>query len=673
MQDSWFWDRIRQVHIDFHMPEFPREAVKSFNAQAFVSELKRAKVNVAGVFTKCHFGNSFYNTQIGHKHRGLKADFFGEVLEEAHRNDIKVIAYYSLATDEYAVKNNPDWYQVDKSGKVRAGNGTVWNLPCINSPYREELVLPQLKEITVNYEIDGFLLDIPYNQDFNCFCMYCRRKFKLEYGFELTPELLETDPQRVKEFNINSSIRCMQEIRNTIKSIKPHVPITCNGAWKMGEPRALNLTSDYGLWESQPASGTFLCHSIKARYTRKLGVPVQIMTVRFTEDWGLMSCKTPEQLKYEFAAIMANGGIINIGDQVMPDGRLQSGVYDILAEAFAFVEEREKYCIRAGSVPHIALISSFTTNWLWDKGDPALLGAAKMLIEGHQQFDIFYNDDFEDLSAYKVVVLTETVELSPASLEKVKRFVRDGGLLLAEGRATLEHGRQDYALNEVLGIDFLEYAPYRFAYLAQNPQIWADVANIPQLLDGVFIKALPKTAQVLSYIQWPCGESVPPRAFRHPMPPPGEVSPFPAITVNSYGKGKAVYFAAPVFKSYWDNNHFWLKNIVNSCLATFDADKPFITDAPPSVELNLMKKDGRHYLHLVNFQNVHTGSRKDAYYDPIEKISPVYGIKVSLRGVVTAEKVILQPEGTPLDFAVNNGVLEFTIPKIHIHGIVEIS
>ncbi|MCX7869320.1 MAG: oligoendopeptidase F, partial [Terrimicrobiaceae bacterium] len=47
--------------------------------------------------------------------------------------------------------------------------------------------------------------------------------------------------------------------------------------------------------------------------------------------------KTPEQLKYEFAAIMANGGIINVGDQVMIDGRLQSGAYDVIGEAFAFL------------------------------------------------------------------------------------------------------------------------------------------------------------------------------------------------------------------------------------------------------------------------------------------------------------------------------------------------
>ena len=671
MNDSWFWDHIRQVHIDFHMPEFPKDAIKSFNAKAFVGELIRAKVNVVGVFTKCHFGNAFYDNSIGHKHSGLKEDFFGEVLEEAHKNDIKVIAYYSLGTDEHAVKNNPDWYQVDKNGEVRSGKGTVWNLPCINSPYREELVLPQIKEITEKYDIDGYLIDIPYNQDFNCFCMYCKRKFKQEYGFELTPKLYEENPEIVKEFNIKSTARCMQEIRQQVKSIKPHVLINCNGAWKMGEPDSVSKTCDYGLWESQPASGTFLCHSFKTRYTRKLNVPVQIMTVRFTEDWGLMSCKTPEQLKYEFATIMANGGIINIGDQVMTDGRLQSGVYDVIGEAFSFVEVREQYCIKAKSVPHIALIANYTSNWLWDKGDASTLGAAKMLIEGHQQFDVFYNDDFGELEGYKVVILPETVRLKHTSIEKLRTFVEKGGLLIAEGAVGMDREKNNYSLSDVLGVDFLEYAPYRFAYMSQNNELWRNNASIPQLLDGLFIKAVPSTAEILSFIHWPCGESVPPRSFRHRMPPPGDVSCFPAISVNSYGKGKAVYISAPIFTSYWDNNHFWLKNIVNSCIDKYDTAKPFTIDASPSIEANLMEKEGKKYLHLVNFQNVHTGSRTNAYYDPIEKISPVHDIKVKVKGMY-AKSVIMRPEGVKLDFIVEDGMICFTVPKVHIHGIVEI-
>lgn len=173
---------MRQVHVDFHMPEFPKEAIKNFNAQDFVAQLVKAKVNLAAVFCKCHFGNSFYDTKIGHKHAGLKEDFFGEILEEAHKYDIKVLAYYSLGTDEYAVKHNPDWYQVDENGKVRDGNGTVWHRPCMNSPYREELVIPQIKEITGHDDIDGLFKILNSSEDRSPHCLDCEQHIQSLLG-----------------------------------------------------------------------------------------------------------------------------------------------------------------------------------------------------------------------------------------------------------------------------------------------------------------------------------------------------------------------------------------------------------------------------------------------------------------------------------------------------------
>ncbi|WP_256760979.1 family 10 glycosylhydrolase [Cohnella sp. WQ 127256] len=673
MSNNWIRENIRQVHIDFHMPEFPRESITNFNAQEFVSEFVRAKVNVIGVFTKCHFGNAFYDNTVGHKHSGLKEDFFGEVLTEAKKHDIKVIAYYSLGTDAHAVLHNPDWYQVDEKGQVRGSEGTVWELPCINSPYREELVIPQVKEITEKYEMDGYLFDIPYIHNHYCFCSYCKKKFQEEYGQALTPELLETNRELVIGFGIDSAARCMKEIYDVIKKIRPEVLVNCNGAWRMGEPASVNATSDYGLWESQPsATGSFLGHSIRARHIRTLDVPVQIMTVRFTEGWGLMSCKTSEQLKFEFSCIMANGGIINIGDQVMPDGSLQSGVYDIIGEAFSFVEEREAFCIGAKSVRHTALIADNSSNWYHDKDDSATFGAAKMLIEGHHQFDIYYNDEFPDLTGYKVVVLPENVKLSAQSIDRLDIFVREGGLLLAEGAATYSREAKDFKLAEILGLNYLERTPYPFAYFTENEELWNGIAKIPQLVEGEFIKTIPTTAEALSYIHWPLTVPAVNRAFRHPMPPAGIVSDFHGISVNRHGKGIALYVAAPVFRTYWNNNHFWVRRMITNLLNKFDTDKYFEVEAPVHVEANLMEKDGKKYLHLINFQNIHAGEKSSSFYDPIENITPVHNIEVHINDK-QIQSVITRPDNEQLVIESTDKGIRFTVPKVHIHTIIELS
>lgn len=342
-----------------------------------------------------------------------------------------------------------------------------------------------------------------------------------------------------------------------------------------------------------------------------------------------------------------------------------------IGEVFTFVEEREQYATRSRTVPHIALIADYTSNRYWDNGDFSTLGACKMLIEGHQQFDLFYNDDFPDLSPYSVVVLPETVRLNKDSILRIKDFVRNGGLLLAEGKATLPEGNNNFLLSDVYGLEYLEYAPYRFAYMGINQEIWKNTADIPQLVDGAFIKAIPTTAQVLSKIQWPCGESVPPRAFRHQMPPPGDMSDYPAISLNTYGEGKAIYFASPIFKTYWEQNHFWLKNIFNNCLNQFDRHKPYVIEGYPGLEATMTVKENKRFIHLINFQNTHSGNRRTAYYDPVEHITPIHNLSVKIRNTGINE-VILQPEGLKVEFTSDGDYITLTIPQIHIYSILSL-
>lgn len=671
MSDNWHRERVRQVHLDFHIPEFPREALTAWDAKKLVSELVRARVNVVAMFAKCHFGNAYYDTKVGHKHRALNGDYLREVVDEAHKHDIKVIAYYSLGTDEWIVKRNPDWYQVDEQGHIRDGNGTVWHRPCMNSPYREELVLPQIREIAENYDADGLFLDIPYIQHHRCFCRYCRRKFKELHGRELDPSLLEHEAALVTEFARTSAIRCLQEIRRLAKSLKPEIKIAVNCAWKMGEPREVHETADIGVWESQPAAGSYLYNSFKARWSRHQDAPSQIMTVRFTEGWGLLTCKTAEQLKYEASCIMANGGIVNIGDQAMQDGSLQSGAYDVLGDVFSFVEERERWAVGAESVKHIALVCNYTSNRYWDKGDFASLGAAKMLTEAHRQFDVFYNDEFPDLAGYRTVVLPETVRLSPASIGRLEDFVRAGGTLLAAGRAAFPGSGTSFGLGKLLGLDFVEFAPYRCAYLAEDAALWKGLPAIPQLLDGPILKTCPAGAEILSPLLWPSGESVPPRAFRHDLPPPGPESGHPGISSHAFGSGHALYVAAEIFSQYWNTGHHWLRRIVGNLLDRFDREPPFRLDGPPTVEAVMTVKDGKRCLHLINFQATHTGNRETSLYDPVESITPVRDLRVAVRAEGLT-RITLRPEGTDLPFVLSGGYAEFTVPRLHIYGVAEI-
>ena len=668
---SWFRERIRQVHLDFHMPEFV-DAMLRADPKHIVGQLVKARVNVVGLFTKCHFGNSYYDTKYGYKHPYLRSDWFGEVLEECHKNDIKVIAYYSLATDVAACRHNPDWYQINAEGKPKSTAGTCWDMPCLNSPYREELVIPQLREITENYDIDGYMIDMPYQEHHLCFCKYCRKKFEETHGFPLEPAMLETDRERVIRFGIDTAVECMREIYSLVKGIKPHLMVACNGAWKMGEPGALDQCSDYGLWESQPGWGTFLGHSIRSRYARTLGVPMQIMTVRFTDGWGMLTCKPPAQLKYEVATIAANGGIVNVGDQAQPDGSLQEPAYDLIGEVFRFLEEREPYVVNAESVKHVALISRNTSDWYWNKpGDPHLFGAAKMLIEGHWQFDLFEDLRMPDLKPYSAVVVTANARLDEAQAEQLRAFVRDGGVLVLEGMAGFDQASRRFLLEDVMGVRYAGQTPYDYAYFTVNETVWGDLPRIPHLALHPFIKVRADGATALSRLQWPYTVPSENRAFRSTVTPAGIVSDFPAISVNTYGKGTCLYFAVPVSKAYGETNHYWLRRIFNNVLNSYIKDRPFTAAASPTVEVNMMRRGDRRFLHLINFQNNHSTYKTKANYDPIEYINPVHGIEIEVRDPGIRE-AILQPEGVALELKRTENGTAFTVPRLDIYCVVEL-
>ena len=179
--------------MDFHMPEFPVHAIDNFNAQVFVDHLERGRLNMVALFAKCHFGNSFYNTTVGHKHNGLKEDFLMEAASECRRRGIFTYAYYLLCTDIRAYREHENWRWVGRDGAYSGVNGP-WGMLCLNTPYKEELVLPQLTEVIRDYPVDALWLDIPIPKySDGCFCPSCRSKYRAVHGRELDQSISADD------------------------------------------------------------------------------------------------------------------------------------------------------------------------------------------------------------------------------------------------------------------------------------------------------------------------------------------------------------------------------------------------------------------------------------------------------------------------------------------------
>ena len=116
---AWINQYVRRIHMDFHTPEVePDLVIKQFDVRAYIATLKAAHVNSLVTFAKCHHGNAYYNTHLGHRHTGLPdgLDMMGEILQEAHRNGMKVIAYFSIGWLTPIQKNHPEWLERNAQG-----------------------------------------------------------------------------------------------------------------------------------------------------------------------------------------------------------------------------------------------------------------------------------------------------------------------------------------------------------------------------------------------------------------------------------------------------------------------------------------------------------------------------------------------------------------------------
>lgn len=676
---------LRRVHLDFHTPEFPPGALARFDAPGLVETLKRAKVQVANFFAKCHYGNSYYFTEVGHRHAALRTDMLGDFIEAAHEQDIAVGVYYSLWVDDRACRENPDWEIRQADGSPARGG---FRRPCASTPYTEELVIPQVREILRNYDADALWFD--FAMPGYCACQYCRRAFEQETGM-LVPAS-PRDPQwpQYARWRRQQGVDFLRRVRRMADQMKPGTHVTGNWVFTSVQPQAVPLDSvTYTTCDPPTTQLNQVNFSFEGRYQGRTGLPFELITTRFHEGWGDWTVKPVEALKPEMATILATGGTCNIGDQIYPDGTVEPAVYSGIGEVFAFVEEREEACAGTQSVPCMALLNSATSLYLerdpgghYDAAMENVRGAHLALSQSGLHFDILSEDGLlSDLGEYQALVVPDQAALRKETLDAISRFVSRGGALVATHRFCLrrEDGspNSELGLSEILGVQYRGMSPYSNCYVAcDDRNLLEGLPAMPILVKGGSVFAAQVTARPLARLVHPITENAPDRFISHRQAPPGADSGFPAITYEEYGNGKAFYVAADIFRAFWRTNDPRLRRLAANLLNLAIDKRRLSVDAPPSVEVFLRRRGGSTslttgdelFLHLVNCHE----EKRIAGFPTLEHMPTVSNLHVRLSPGKRAENVSLFPGGEHLPFTQRGGVISFTIPEVRIHQIVRI-
>lgn len=654
---------FRQVHLDFHTSECIPEIGARFDRKQFQETLKKGHVNSINLSAKSLDGWAYFDAKTNERHPGLDFNLLDEEISAAREIGVITNLYVSCGCDEKMARRHPEWLRRDRN------NETVWAKSfdepgyhqfCFNTPYLDYL-LPQIEEILLRYgeSCHGLWLDIVGVRE--CYCPSCVAAAR-ERGI---------DPEKKEEMALlweESYRRYTDAVEAIVQKLRPGCLIFHNGGHIRRGRRDLAYRNTHLDIESLPTGGWGYQHlPLSARYAQTLGMEYTSMTGRFHTTWGEFGgYKHPNALRYEAALSIANGAKVCVGDHLHPDGRFDEVAYALIGRAYGEVEEKEAWCRAVTSVADVALLSTEAVGEQNGEEDeertsPSDSGCVRMLLEGKYLYDVI--DTEAELSAYKAVILPDSVTPDGALTEKLRAYAAAGGKVLATGASCVDPDGK-FVLD--LGAVYEGVSGY-------SPTYCRPTFRPEPLEEGTYVvygKAYTvraaEGARVLGFLQNPYFNREAYRfcSFLHTPPKAEDVS--AGITVGRDGG----YVAWDLFEAYDKTGEFIYKRMFAELLDTLLGDRKTLeTDLPAQGIVTLMdqKSERRLVNHLLYASPVKKGET-----EVIEDILPVYDVSVTLRTEREIRKVTLVPQMEELPFRREGTTVRYRVPRLECHQMVEL-
>jgi len=441
-------DRISITHhrVQLHT-QFPTNAINNKLFFALEDTLVNMGVKSYTRFIKGDGKGAWWPSSVGEMDAKLKGvNIANTIIENAHRNNLNIIAYHRHMEDEWVLENHPTWATRDWTGKVYMHRGPRI---CWNSPYRQ-FVATRMEEL-VKMGVDGLYFDSVQMPRDACFCDNCKKAFKEQYGetkFPNKPNL--NDPSYLKLIALNNKTvtDSFREWTTKLKSINPKVALVMgNHHW----PTLLDyhLNEEYIAISDIPKT-EFNAGASKSKEMLFLKPDNHLVQddIKMMMGWDLVYClsgekpphvwiphildnyENPEMIKLAASAIIVNGGIANFHFS------LENLTRKDLKPVFQFGDQAGKVLKDSKRVKWIALhydetlrTSLFTDSvgYFRDFYYP-FHGLYKYLKSQNIPFTILSTDQIaaEGLSEYSILVSLAGSAENPKLKTPIQQFKKDG-------------------------------------------------------------------------------------------------------------------------------------------------------------------------------------------------------------------------------------------------------
>lgn len=666
----------RQIHLDFHTSEHIAGVGADFDPRHFNACLERADVDWVNLFAKCHHGWSYYPTAVGTPHPHLsRPDLLGDMVSACRSSGIGVGIYVSVQWDEVAARNHPDWIAVtgsdcdEKSAETKE-EFVGWKSLCLSNQEYLDYVVAQVREVLERYRPDGLWMDILTLLD--CRCPNCTSRMRRA----------GRDPQTRLDRIINHRellISYYRRIHDVVRSHSQEIRLFHNsGHLFKGERDRLPYFSHFEV-ESLPTGGWGYDHfPLSAKYASALGIDFLGMTGRFHTLWGEFGgYKTSTALEYECATMAAHGGGCSIGDQLHPSGGMDDDTYRLIAPAYRRIARMEDLVRGSRPLSEIALLSSEAHRWQvegvpGEGSNTSDNGAARMLMELQEPFDVI---DWEHaLESYNLLILPDTVTLTDALADRLRRYLDCGGRIILTGASGMNAERSAFLLD--LGADYRgQESGYSPDYIVASGGLDPGVVLSPFVVYERAFAVKAREAEVLCESRLPYFNRTAEHFCSHQHAPyrPERNEEYDAVIRY----GAIAYFSHPLFRAYFNSGQPLLKYLFRGILNALLPIRRLSVTMPSSGRVTLNNKGNQLHLHLFAVQPELRGhdvlpQKGHLQIEVIEDSRPLYDISCSIASEREPKRVRTVFGRQTLPFAYNEGRLTFLVPEVAIHELVVI-
>jgi len=428
-------DAFLGVHFDFHAGPDCKEVGRQTTPEMVQRILDKVHPDYIQIDCKGHPGYSSYPTKVGNPVPGFVGDPLRVWREVTRRNGVSLFMHYSGVWDAHAVATHPDWAARDAAGKPSVQATSVF------SPYVDQLLLPQLRELAGEYGVDGVWVDgecwgaaVDYSDA-------AVRQFCETTGAKEAPRD-PNDPQwhAWMAFQREAFRRYLRHYVDQLKMSHPNFQVISNWAFSdhMPEPVSANVAALSGDFSPQDSVNSA---RFSGRCLENQGLAWDLMSWSFNTTPRQQ--KTAIQLMQEAAVVLSLGGGYQAYFTQNRDGSVRIAEMDVMAEVAQFCRKYQPFCHHSVAVPQVALLYSTAGHYHSCKalfhpygsdGIGVLRQALRTMLDDQAAVQIVSEHHLTGAMAkWPLIVVPGWGYLEPAFRDELAAYAKQGGRLLLIG------------------------------------------------------------------------------------------------------------------------------------------------------------------------------------------------------------------------------------------------